>query len=263
LSPGLGVGREKKAREPSWTPHERLGEGPVDAYISLNVKPDMEVSRGCNSNRDGAGPGMSAPSDESATDVADRLYAARSALADATLPSGPRIGIAELVAFLSDPRSELSPDAQRALFASPRLRADFKSLKASLRCVELPALAAASDGTVAQRSFEGGSVRLHPSRVAGQTYALFQFRWPTATPRALLLENASGDIVKRTLPAADASGQAVLVLDGNQREDSVFLRLISDPTTIGSFILSCVLAFVFASVAGLASGLASLGSLIA
>jgi hypothetical protein len=179
---------------------------------------------------------MSLPSDETTIDAADRLYAARCALADAP-PGGQGIGVAELVAFLSDPRSELPPEAQQALFANPRLRADFKRLKAALRCVELPALAAASDGAVAQRSFEGGSVRLHPSRVAGQTYALFQFSWPTATPRALLLENASGLIVKRPLPAADASGQAVLVLDGTRQEDGTFLRLIADPTTVGSFVL--------------------------
>ena len=179
---------------------------------------------------------MSLPDDEAAVDVADRLYAARCTIADAA-PGGPRVGVAELVQFLSDPRSELSPEAQRLLFSNPRLRADFKRLKTSLRCVELPALAAASDGAVAQRTFEGGSVRIHPSRVAGQTYALFQFSWPSATPRAMLLESASGDIVKRPLPAADASGQAVLVLDRNQPDDGAFLRLIADPTTIGSFIL--------------------------
>lgn len=179
---------------------------------------------------------MSLPSDKAALDVADRLYAARCVVADGA-PAGPKIGVAELVQFLSNPTSQLSPEAQRALFSNPRLRDDFNRLKAALRCVELPALAAASDGAVPARTFEGGSVRIHPSRVAGQTYALFQFNWPTATPRALLLESVSGDVVKRVLPTADASGQAVLVLDQNQPDDGVFLRLIADPTTTGSFIL--------------------------
>jgi hypothetical protein len=180
---------------------------------------------------------MSRPGDgEPEVHVADRLYAARSAVADATA-AGPKVGVAELVQFLADPASELPPEAQRALFANPRLRADFKRLKASLRCVELPTLAAASDGTVNARTFEGGSVRIHPSRVAGQIYALFQFNWPSATPRALLLEGASGDLIKRPLPAADASGRAVLVLDESQPSDGIFLRLIADPTTMGSFIV--------------------------
>jgi len=121
--------------------------------------------------------------------------------------------------------------------SNPRLRTDLKRLKTSLRRVELPALAAASDGGVNARTFEGGTVRIHPSRVAGQIYALFQFNWLSATPRALLLEGAAGDIVKRPLPGADASGQAVLVLDRSQPTDDLFLRLIADPTTTGSFIL--------------------------
>lgn len=179
---------------------------------------------------------MSPPGDQPTVQVADQLYAARCAVADA-IPGAPRVGVAELVQFLADPASELSLEAQRALFSNPRLRTDFKRLKSSLRCVELPALAAASDGSVNARNFEGGSVRIHPSRVAGQIYALFQFNWPSSPPRALLLEGASGDIVKRPLPAADASGQAVLVLDQNQPSDDIFLRLIADPTTTGSFIL--------------------------
>jgi hypothetical protein len=179
---------------------------------------------------------MSLPSEEPAAHVADRLYAARSAVADA-VSGGTKVGIAELVQFLADPMSELSPEAQRALFSNPRLRADFNRIKASLRCVELPALAAASDGSVKTRSFEGGSVRIHPSRVAGQVYALFQFNWPSTTPRALVLESTAGDVVKRALPTADASGQAVVVLDPGRPSDDAFLRLIADPTTTGSFIL--------------------------
>ena len=87
------------------------------------------------------------------------------------------------------------------------------------------------------RTFDGGSVRIHPSRVAGQIYALFQFNWPSSAPRALLLEGATGDVVKRPLPAADASGRVVLVLDQNQPSDDVFLRLIGDPMTTGAFLL--------------------------
>lgn len=180
---------------------------------------------------------MSIPGDSEPTvHVADRLYAARCAVADA-MPRVARVGVAELFQFLADPGKELSPEAQRALFSNPRLRADFKRLKATLRCVELPALAAASDGNVNTRTFDGGMVRIHPSRVTGQVYALFQFNWPSGGPRALLLEDASGQMIKRPLPTPDASGQAVLVLDQNQPSDHIFLRLIADPTTAGSFIL--------------------------
>jgi hypothetical protein len=167
---------------------------------------------------------------------ADELYAARAAMAQALpRPRGP--GVAELVQFLLDRNRSLSAEEQRALFANPRLRADFQRLKAQLRAVELPAQAAASDGAGDMRRFEGGSVRLHPSRVGGQIYVLFQFNWPSGTPAAILLEGAEGDLVKRPLPAGDASGQVVLVLDRNSAGDQAFLQLIADPRTMGSFLL--------------------------
>src|SRR5262245_59241136 len=180
---------------------------------------------------------MTPPSNgEPDTDVADRLYAARCAVADAPAAT-PRVGVADLVRFLADPGGDLPWPAQRALFSDHRLRADFKRLKACLGCVELPALAAASDGTVRARTFDGGSVRIHPSRVAGQTYALFQFNWPARAPRALLLEGASGDMLKRHLPVAVGLGQAVLVLDQSKTSDDAFLRMIEDTMTTGAFIL--------------------------
>jgi hypothetical protein len=166
---------------------------------------------------------------------ADRLYAARSALAEAA--AGPvRLGVAELIRFLTDPESELSPEAQRALFASPRLRADFQALKRRLRLIEVPASAAASAGAVASRTFEGGSVRVHPSRVEGQFYVVFQFGGAAGGPAALLLEDASGRVAKRRLPAAEASGQVVLVLDRSNPADDGFLQLLANPTTTGSFL---------------------------
>jgi hypothetical protein len=174
--------------------------------------------------------------DEAIWQHADQLYAARAAIAEAQArPHG--LGVAELVQFLVDPSRSLSPAEQQALFASPRLRADFQRLKADLRVVALPAQAAASSGPAHSRRFEGGSVRLHPSRVAGQTYVLFQFTWPTGTPAALLLEGVDGNLVKRTLPAGDASGQVVLVLDQGSAPDQQFLQLIADPRTVGSFLL--------------------------
>jgi len=168
--------------------------------------------------------------------IADRLYAARTGMAG-TKPGKQGVGIAELLQFLADPASTLSMEAQRALFSNPRLRADFHKLKQRLRMGELPARAAASDSNLNMRTFEGGTVRIHPSRVAGQTYALFQFNWPSGLPRALLIEGAAGEIIKRPLSAADASGQVVIILDQASAADQAFLRLICDPMATGSFLL--------------------------
>src|SRR5215831_12245943 len=95
---------------------------------------------------------------------ADQLYAARSALAEARRPAR-RFGVAEIVQFLNDPTRSLSADEQRALFTDPRLRADYRRLKAQATTFEMPALAAASSGAVNARRFDGGSVSIHPSRV--------------------------------------------------------------------------------------------------
>ena len=174
--------------------------------------------------------------DETISERADQLYAARTALAAADAPRRP-IGVAELVQFLVEPSRALTPAEQRALFASPQLRADFQRLKADLRVIALPAQAAASSSGSDIRRFEGGSVRLHPSRVAGQIYVLFEFNWPSGTPTALMLEGVEGGLVKRPLPAGDATGRVVLVLDQTSAPDQEFLRLIADPRTVGSFLL--------------------------
>jgi hypothetical protein len=166
---------------------------------------------------------------------AEKLYAARSALAE-TEPSRRRLGVAEILQFLNDPQRSLSMEEQRALFADPRLRADYQRLKSQVAITELPALAAASAGDVNSRRFEGGTVSIHPSRVQGQIYVILRFSWPTP-PRIMLLENTAGDLVKRSLPSADANGEVMIVLDEKKSPDAAFLRMIRDPTSTGSFVL--------------------------
>jgi hypothetical protein len=167
---------------------------------------------------------------------ADLLYAARSALAEAKRPTR-RFGVAEIMQFLNDPSRSLTAEEQRALFSDPRLRADYRRLKAQATTFELPALAAASSGAVDSRRFEGGSVRIHPSRVPGQIYVILRFSWPAGAPRMMLLESAAGDLVKRALPSADQQGEVMMVLNERSDADAGFLRLLADPTSTGTFVL--------------------------
>jgi hypothetical protein len=167
---------------------------------------------------------------------ADRLYAARTALAQ-TGPTTRRMGVAEIMQFLSDPGRSLSMDEQRSLFADPQLRADYRRLKSQVAVAELPALAAASTGDVSARRFDGGTVNVHPSRVPGQVYVMLRFSWPAGAPRTMLLEGAEGELVKRALPPADPNGELMIVLNESSASDQAFLRLISDPTSTGSFLL--------------------------
>jgi hypothetical protein len=167
--------------------------------------------------------------------TAERLYAARSAMAE-TGRSARKLGVAEIMQFLADPERSLSMAEQRSLFADPQVRADYRRLKSQIAVAELPALAAASTGDVSSRRFDGGMVSLHPSRVQGQVYVVLRFSWPTP-PRTMLLEDAKGDLVKRALPPADQNGELIMVLDESKASDARFLRMISDPTATGSFLL--------------------------
>lgn len=167
---------------------------------------------------------------------ADQLYAARSALAEAKRTTR-RFGIAEIVQFLSDPTRSLTAEEQQALFTNPRLRDDYRRLKAQATTFELPALAAASDGAVNSRRFEGGTISIHPSRVPGQIYVILRFSRPADAPRMMLLESSSGDLLKRALPAADQQGEVMMVLNERSETDAGFLRLLADPTSIGTFVL--------------------------
>ena len=166
---------------------------------------------------------------------ADQLYAARSALADTKGPRH-RFGVAEIVQFLNDPSRSLTPEEQRALFVDPRLRADYRRLKAQATTFEIPALAAASSGNVNVRRFDGGSIAIHPSRIPGQLYVIVHFNSPASSPRAMLLESTTGDLVKRVLPNADPQGKVMMVLSENNEADAAFLRLLTDPTANGTFV---------------------------
>jgi hypothetical protein len=174
------------------------------------------------------------PSDEIGAEAA-RLYAARSALAE-TGRAARRLGIAEIVAFLSGTRPSLTIEEQRSLFANPVLRADFRRLKAQLSIAELPALAAASTGSIDTRRFDGGTVSIHRSRVPDQVYMVLRFSSPAPTARALLLESAAGELIARSLPDPDGRGEIMLVLSEKNEPDRTLLRLVTDPTTTGSFL---------------------------
>jgi hypothetical protein len=167
---------------------------------------------------------------------AERLYAARSALAETKTPKRC-LGIAELVQFLNDPQRSLTMEEQRSLFGNLQLRADYRRLKSQLViAAELPALAAASTGDVNSRRFDGGTVSIHRSRVPGQIYVLLRFSASFAPSHAMLLEGSKGDLIKRSLPPADANGDVMLVLDEKNDSDARFLRLLSDPTSTGAFL---------------------------
>ena len=178
---------------------------------------------------------MATKAEDDLADRADRLYAARAAMAEAQ-PARRRLGVAEIIQFINDPKRSLTPDEQRSLFSDSRLRADYRRLKERAASFEMPALAAASSGNVSTRRFDGGTISIHPSRIAGQLYVILRFNSATDVPRAILLESAAGEILKRALPDADQQGEMMMVLNESNETDASFLRLLGDPTSTGTFV---------------------------
>jgi hypothetical protein len=166
----------------------------------------------------------------------EKLYAARAAFAATSRPTR-RLGVAEILHYLSDPQRSLTIEEQRSLFGDPQARADYRRLKSQAAVAELPALAAASAGEVKSRRFSAGTVDIHASRIPGQTYVLLRLNSPLSAPRTMLIESPEGEIVKRALPPADANGEIMMVLDEKVDADANFLRLIRDPTASGSFLI--------------------------
>jgi hypothetical protein len=168
---------------------------------------------------------------------ADALYAARYAMAE-TRSSRSHFGAAEIVRYLSDPQATLSSEQQRQLFAEPRLLADFRRLTQRLALAQIPAAAAAAagSGSVDVRRFDVGTARVISSRVPGQTYVILRFNEGVNIPHALVLEGTNGELLKRALVPADQSGEIIVVLDHKNVFDETFLRLFTDPGTVGTFI---------------------------
>jgi hypothetical protein len=172
---------------------------------------------------------------EQLRDITIRLYVSRAVLGE--MKSRKTLGLAEIYAFLTDPMRSFTSEQQRALFMDRNLLAAYREIKANLKHVAMPSLAAASDAALTTRSFPGGSMRLAPSRVQGQTYVIIRFNSPSGPPRAIILEGKGGEFQKRALPKPDADGELLMVLTQAIPEDQLFLRLVADPAASGSFIV--------------------------
>lgn len=191
---------------------------------------------------------------------AEQLYHAWTAVEDGEPSRSVVLTFADLVALLTDGRP-LSPDQHRALFASPRLRAEFDSLKhsfattwrsagpqvagvpstaaTSLRILELPIQIAAADdpGADFHRQFEGGTLRICAAGVGEQVYLTITLEDPGIAPRALLLESKRHNRIERlTLPERDADGEILIIKDLADAEDAVLVGMLRDPGVLGTFL---------------------------
>lgn len=150
--------------------------------------------------------------------------------------------IARLEAFFNGGKV-LEADLLQALRNDPALRAQFQKLKqqrAALiddRQLEMTALAAAAsdEHPADDRAFNGGQVSIRKSPGENAMLIVFVLDRPPL-PRALLLEGPEGEIVRTALPEPRASGNIFLIKSLDNEEDRLFVQLLRDPRSKGTFL---------------------------
>lgn len=172
---------------------------------------------------------------------ADEIFLARSLISVEARPAESRqiFGVAELVRFLADPEAVLTAEQSRALFSDRRLADSFRALRRRASAFDMPAMAAASDGELSDRTFPGGLIRIRPARIGGQFYVSITLTEDTGgvVPRQLLLvREATGETSR--IAIADPGDGAVLlvVLDPATEAGGRALAMLRDPMVEGTFL---------------------------
>lgn len=172
-------------------------------------------------------------------DQEERIVYIHAALAtiENTPPSAHLVGAREIALFLSTPGYRLTDGQKATLFRDRRVRAIYADMKERLSVREMPALAAASAGALAERVFDGGQIILSDSGLENIVYVVVIFEGePFPEQRQLLvLEGASGEIGRLELPAPDGNRESFRDLDLGDDEHRSIYRLLQDPLAHASF----------------------------
>ena len=170
------------------------------------------------------------------TERAQEVYAANRLAVEGT-PRPGAIGVAELHAFLTDPTVELTPAQSGYLFRSPTLRETFQALKQRLSSHPLSMVAAASDGGVDTRHFDGGSLQIIPARRGDRVYLTVTIQAPGALMAgALLIVETAETVLKRKLPPPDQQGRMLVILDPAEPGDQALITALRDPSASGDVL---------------------------
>jgi hypothetical protein len=164
-------------------------------------------------------------------DEADRIFVADQVISKvlADLKGTRGVGPHDLYRLLTEDDAEHAAWVTPILFRSPRLRRQFASLGRSVATVTIPELAAASDGVLTEREFQGGKLRIEQDPDEGETYVIIELEPPTPSgPQVLLTLTPDISIERRELPPFDSAGRAMLIL-GDTPADKTFVAGLQDP----------------------------------
>lgn len=184
--------------------------------------------------------------DEDDGDRAVRLFAAERILeqfAERKAASAERdpiasIGLAELVRFLEGDPGVSSALMNRAMLQRPALRADLTALRIRLTRMELPAVAAASDGDLEERPLPGGRLSLFAPSDEALVYLSLALADspPPGVGLSLVLTTEENQVLVLPLPEFNDEGTVTLILTIGDAGDAALVAALRNPRTRGDFI---------------------------
>lgn len=177
---------------------------------------------------------------------ASELYVAWTQVEEPPPVCQPTLTFGDLVAWLTEGKP-LKPGQQPLLFSNQRLRADFQRLKRDLayvryqhhetgnRILEMPAVkAAASQEELGDRAFDGAKIRIR-SGDGPIVYVRITMDDPADKPGALLVEGPGGK-AREQLDPTDDNGQILLIKDLANEIDRLFIEILRNPASNGTFL---------------------------
>jgi hypothetical protein len=149
--------------------------------------------------------------------------------------------VAELRKYLTDAAAGLAPATRAALQADKALRALFgdimREFAQRIGHVGVPQLAAASAGTLQERRFDRGTIRLVESeKNPRQLHVVIEFDEPGYQPRALVLSGADGSVAKLQIDPPDEEGVTQTLISTENEDENRIVRLLRDPLAVGTFV---------------------------
>ena len=172
------------------------------------------------------------------TDRVEAIYQAIAVMEETEIsPASERVSFKDLISLVTEPDFNLNQTQWKIISATPRLKNDYDGLKSRYGFLTMPvAAAAASLDGLKSRPFPGGVIDCFPSRARpNQIIVVIAIEDVTKNPRMLILEGPAG-FHKEILSEPDEDGRIQLIKDKNKPADNLFLLLVNDPLTKGTFL---------------------------
>lgn len=172
-------------------------------------------------------------------DVAERIFVAQSLL-DETNPDADVVTVADIARFMDGRSSSFTMEQTRYMFSRPKLLTAYRQLRQQVTVVEVPAVAAASDGKLNNRAFEEGRISISRQPDSSHVYIVVTLgEGHEGRQMDLLLENTALGIERLSFQSRpDDDGEILEIVDTTVPRFDLIVTLLQDPATEGRFVLA-------------------------